>query len=198
MKTNKVMIRIGITGGIGSGKSIICDILRLHDIPVFDADKEAKLLNNSSRIIKEKLIKHFGEDIYIDNKLNRKLLSELIFKNEDNLKIANSIIHPEVANLFIDWCQNNSNYNIVAIESAILIEAGFKKYIDKLITVFTPEELRIKRVAHRDNTNVENIKARIKNQISEEEKIKNSDYIIVNDNSQSLIKQVSEILNKLR
>ena len=197
MKTNKVMIRIGITGGIGNGKSIICDILRLHDIPVFDADKEAKVLNNSSSIIKEKLIIHFGEDIYIDNKLNRKLLSELIFKNEDNLKIANSIIHPEVANLFIDWCQNNSNYNIVAIESAILIEAGFKKYIDKLITVFTPEELRIKRVAHRDNTNVENIKARIKNQISEEEKIKNSDYVIVNDNSQSLIKQVSDILYKL-
>ena len=198
MKTNKVMIRIGITGGIGSGKSIICDILRLHDIPVFDADKEAKLLNNSSSIIKEKLIIHFGEDIYIDNKLNRKLLSELIFKNEDNLKIANSIIHPEVANSFIEWCQNISNYNIVAIESAILIEAGFKKYIDKLITVFTPEELRIRRVANRDNTNAENIKARIKNQISEEEKIKNSDYIIVNDNSQSLIKQVSEILNKLR
>ena len=197
MKTNKVMIRIGITGGIGSGKSIICDILRLHDIPVFDADKEAKLLNNSSSIIKEKLIIHFGEDIYIDNKLNRKLLSELIFKNEDNLKIANSIIHPEVANSFIEWCQNISNYNIVAIESAILIEAGFKKYIDKLITVFTPEELRIKRVAHRDNTNVENIKARIKNQISEEEKIKNSDYVIVNDNSQSLIKQVSDILYKL-
>lgn len=198
MKTNKEMIRIGITGGIGSGKSVICDILRLHGIPVFDADKQAKFLNNSSSIIKEKLINHFGEDIYIDSRLNRKLFSELIFKNEDNLKIANSIIHPEVANSFIEWCQINSNYNIVAIESAILIEAGFKKYIDKLITVFTPEELRIRRVANRDNTNAENIKARIKNQISEEEKIKNSDYIIVNDNSQSLIKQVSEILNKLR
>ena len=192
------MIKIGITGGIGSGKSVVCDILRLHDIAIFDADKESKHLVNTSKIIKEKLVNHFGKAIYTDNELNRKLFGELIFNNEDNLKIANSIIHPEVANLFIEWCQHHSSSNIVAIESAILIEAGFKKYIDKLITVYAPEELRIKRVVNRDNTSASNIKARIKNQISEEDRIQFSDYIIINDNSNSLILQVSEIIDKLQ
>lgn len=191
------MIRIGITGGIGSGKSVVCDILRLHNIAIFDADKEAKLLNDKSKTIRKKLTSHFGNNIYRDNKLNRKLFGELIFNNEENLKIANSIIHPEVANSFIKWCKHHSSSSIVAIESAILIEAGFKKHIDKLITVFAPEELRIKRIVNRDNINVSNIKARINNQISEEERIQSSDYLIYNDNTHSLILQVSEIIENL-
>ena len=191
------MIKIGITGGIGSGKSVVCNILRLHNIAVYDADKESKHLTNTSKTIRSKLINHFGSAIYTDNELNRKLLGEIIFNNEDNLKIANSIIHPEVANSFIKWCQHHSSSSIVAIESAILIEAGFKKYIDKLITVSAPEALRINRVINRDNTRVESVKARINSQISEEERIRLSDYIIFNDNSNSLILQVSEIIENL-
>ena len=191
------MIKIGITGGIGSGKSVVCNILRLHNIAVYDADKESKLLTDTSKTIRNKLINHFGSAIYTDNELNRKLLGEIIFNNEDNLKIANSIIHPEVANSFINWCQHHSSSSIVAIESAILIEAGFKKYIDKLITVSAPEALRINRVINRDNTRVESVKARINSQISEEERIRLSDYIIFNDNSNSLILQVSEIIENL-
>lgn len=191
------MIKIGITGGIGSGKSVVCDILRLYNIAVYDADKESKHLVNTSKTMRNKLINQFGKAIFTDNELNRKLFGELIFNNEDNLKIANSIIHPEVANSFIEWCQHRSNSSIVAIESAILIEAGFKKYIDKLITVYAPEELRINRVVNRDKTSVENIKARINSQISEEEKIQFSEYIIINDNSNSLIMQVSEIIEDL-
>mgnify|MGYP001026061928 FL=1 len=191
------MIKIGITGGIGSGKSVVCDILRLYNIAVYDADKESKHLVNTSKTMRNKLINQFGKAIFTDNELNRKLFGELIFNNEDNLKIANSIIHPEVANSFIEWCQHHSSSSIVAIESAILIEAGFKKYIDKLITVYAPEELRINRVVNRDKTSVENIKARINSQISEEEKIQFSEYIIINDNSNSLIMQVSEIIENL-
>ena len=191
------MIKIGITGGIGSGKSVVCNILRLHNIAVYDADKESKHLTNTSKTIRNKLINHFGSAIYTDNELNQKLLGEIIFNNEDNLKIANSIIHPEVANSFIKWCQHHSSSSIVAIESAILIEAGFKKYIDKLITVSAPEALRINRVINRDNTRVESVKARINSQISEEERIRLSDYIIFNDNSNSLILQVSEIIENL-
>ena len=191
------MIKIGITGGIGSGKSVVCNILRLHNIAVYDADKESKHLTNTSKTIRNKLINHFGSAIYTDNELNRKLLGEIIFNNEDNLKIANSIIHPEVANSFIKWCQHHSSSSIVAIESAILIEAGFEKYIDKLITVSAPEALRINRVINRDNTRVESVKARINSQISEEERIRLSDYIIFNDNSNSLILQVSEIIENL-
>ena len=191
------MIKIGITGGIGSGKSVVCDILRLHNIAVYDADKESKHLVNTSKTIRNKLINQFGSAIYTDNELNRKLFGELIFNYEDNLKIANSIIHPEVANSFIKWCQHHSSSSIVAIESAILIEAGFKKYIDKLITVSAPEALRINRVINRDNTRVESVKARINSQISEEERIRLSDYIIFNDHSNSLILQVSEIIENL-
>lgn len=191
------MIKIGVTGGIGSGKSVVCEILRLHNIPVYDADKEAKILNNSSSTIREKLISHFGKDIYIDNKLNRKLFAELIFNNEENLKTANSIIHPEVALSFINWCQLHSNSKIIAIESAILIEAGFKNFIDKLITIYTPENIRVRRVANRDNISEKSIKARMNNQISEEDKIQMSDFVILNDERHSLILQVSEIINNL-
>ena len=114
------MIKIGVTGGIGSGKSVVGEILKLHNIPLFDADKEAKLLNNSSKIVQRKLISHFGSEIYSDGVLNRKKLAELIFNNEENLKIANAIIHPELAKSFIYWCNNQNKSDIVAIEAAIL------------------------------------------------------------------------------
>ena len=189
------MIKIGVTGGIGSGKSVVGEILKLHNIPLFDADKEAKLLNNSSKIVQRKLISHFGSEIYSDGVLNRKKLAELIFNNEENLKIANAIIHPELAKSFIYWCNNQNKSDIVAIEAAILIEAGFLKYIDKLITVYSPEELRIERVMRRDGSSRDEIIARMKNQIREEEKLKLSDYVIINDAHHSLIQQVTNVIN---
>ncbi|MFA6644709.1 MAG: dephospho-CoA kinase, partial [Bacteroidales bacterium] len=94
------MIRIGVTGGIGSGKSIVCDIFRIYDIPVFDADIEAKRLNDTSQTIRRQLIHHFGPDIYENDRLNRRRFAELIFSNDQNIKIANSIIHPVVADCF--------------------------------------------------------------------------------------------------
>ena len=191
------MIKLGVTGGIGSGKSVVCEILHLYNIPVFDADKVAKQLNDNSPIVRENLIKHFGKEIYTENSLNRKLFAEIIFNNIDNLKIANSIIHPEVAKSLNYWCQKHLRSNIVAIESAILIESGFRKYIDKLITIYTPEEIRISRVASRDNTSARLIKARINSQLSEEDKISQSDFVVLNDNSHSLILQVSEIIKEL-
>ena len=189
------MIKIGVTGGIGSGKSVVGEILKLHNIPLFVADKEAKLLNNSSKIVQRKLISHFGSEIYSDGVLNRKKLAELIFNNEENLKIANAIIHPELAKSFIYWCNNQNKSDIVAIEAAILIEAGFLKYIDKLITVYSPEELRIERVMRRDGSSRDEIIARMKNQIREEEKLKLSDYVIINDGHHSLIQQVTNVIN---
>jgi len=189
------MIKIGITGGIGSGKSVVGEILKLHDIPLFDADREAKLLNNNSKLVQSKLISHFGSSIYSDGILNRKKFADLIFNSEENLQIANSIIHPELAERFIEWCNQQNKSDIVAIEAAILIEAGFMQYIDKLITVYSPEELRIQRVMKRDDVSRDVVTARMKNQITEEEKLQLSDFIIKNDGRHSLIQQVTDIVN---
>lgn len=190
------MIKVGITGGIGSGKSMVCDIFRLYDIPIFDADTEAKKLNDTSPSVRNQLIYHFGNDIYENDKLNRKKFAELIFNNERNIKIANSVIHPEVANCFVEWCRNKNN-PIVIIEAALLIEAGFNQFVDKVITVYTPKELRINRVIQRDQISRNQVEARMLNQMPEEEKIKHSDFVIYNDNRHSLIDQVSKIIDNL-
>jgi dephospho-CoA kinase len=188
------MIKIGITGGIGSGKSVVCDIFRLHGVPVFDADKEAKLLNDTSPVIREKLIRHFGEDIYDATKLDRRKLASLIFHDKTNLAIANSIIHPELANSFIEWSLQRKNHPFVVIDAAVLLEAGFSQFVDKVITVYSPEDIRMERVVRRDHTSISQVEARMKNQLPEEEKIKRSDYVIYNDNRQSLIQQVNDFL----
>lgn len=191
------MIKIGVTGGIGSGKSVVCDIFHLHNIPVFDADKEAKTLNDTSPNIRSQLIYHFGNDIYENEKLNRRKFAELIFNNDRNLKIANSIIHPEVANSFVEWCNNQKDYDIVIIDAALLIEAGFHQFVDKVITVYAPDEHRIERVMKRDQAKREQVESRMANQMPEKEKIKLSDFVIYNDNHHSLIEQVSKIIDDL-
>ena len=191
------MIKVGITGGIGSGKSVVCELLRVYGYPVYDADDRAKELNNTSPIIRDKLISHFGKDLYPDNKLDKKKLANIIFTNPDNLKIANSIIHPEVAKDFIKWILEREKYAIVFMDAAVLLEAGFNKILDKVITVYAPYTLRLQRASERDKTDIKNIAERAKNQLSEEERIKLSDYVIYNDDTQSLIEQVATILRTL-
>lgn len=192
------MIKLGVTGGIGSGKSVVCNILRLHGIPVFDADKEAKNLNNSSPVIREKLISHFGKEIYRDGKLDKQKFAKIIFKSEENVKIVNSIIHPELAKHFLQWVQTHAHFPVVAMEAALIFEAGFDSYLDKVITVSSPEDLRISRVMKRDKAGKAEIEARKSKQMPEEEKINMADYVIENNLSRSLIEQVSAILNHLK
>lgn len=188
------MIRLGITGGIGSGKTAVSNILKLYDVPVFDADRVAKELNDSSAIIREQLIHHFGADIYDGEKLNRERFAKLIFQDKKDLHIANSIIHPEVGKSFIEWCRHHSNYPVVAIDAALLFEAGFKKHLDKIAVVYAPKELRIKRVMQRDGISRSEVKRRIDSQLSEEEKIRAADFIIQNDEHQSLMEQINDLL----
>lgn len=189
------MIRAGITGGIGSGKSVVFEIFRLHGVPAFDSDREAKTLNDTSVVVREQLTKQFGEDIYVDGKLDRKRFASIIFENDNNLKIANSIIHPALADYFIDWCNQHKSHSLVVIDSAILFESGFNKYVDKVITVFAPEELRIERVMKRDGVEREKVLQRMQHQMPEEERIRLSDYVIYNDNQQSLIEQTNNLLS---
>ena len=191
------MIKLGVTGGIGSGKSVVCEVLRLHDIPVYDADLEAKRLNDTSPVIREKLIEAFGAELYKNDKLDRKKLAQLIFNDEKNLRQVNSIIHPELAKHFEKWTDERIEHPIAAIDAAVLFEAGFQQFVDKTITVFSPVETRIERVVKRDNLTKEQILSRINSQMSDEEKIRLSDFVIINDNKHSILEQVSTILKTI-
>lgn len=191
------MIKIGITGGIGSGKSTITNILSVLKIPVYIADAESKRLTETSPTIKEKLIHMFGADMYKNECLDKKLLASYIFNDKEKLEQVNSIIHPEVEQDFRNWVQKNKKSPIIAKEAAILFESGFDKFVDKTIMVYTPLETRIERTMHRDNCNRETVLARIKNQMPDEEKAKLSDFVVVNDNSSSLIEQILNILAEL-
>lgn len=188
------MIKLGITGGIGSGKTVVCEVLRLHNIPVYDADLEAKNLNDTSSVIREKLTQAFGAALYNGDKLNRKKLANIIFTHEENLRQANSIIHPELTKHFIAWAEQKNNHPVVAMDAAVLFEAGFQSVVDFSITVVAPMETRVSRAMKRDNSTREQIESRIKSQMSDEEKIKLSDFVIFNDDNHSVLEQISKIL----
>jgi len=189
------MLKIGITGGIGSGKSAVCELFRLHGIPVFNADTEAKKLNDTSPIIREKLTRLFGNDLYENNSLNRQKLASFIFSNADNLQKVNAIIHPEVAAHFEKWANEQKSTPFVIIEAAILFESGFDKFVNKTITVYASEKTRMERIAKRDNVSIAQIKTRMNSQMPEEEKIRQANFVIINDNRESLIAQVEALMN---
>lgn len=191
------MIKIGITGGIGSGKSVVSEIFHLYGVPLYNADKEAKKLNDTSPIIREQLTSQFGENLYINNKLNRKKLASIIFHDNQKLAIANGIIHPELAKHFNEWCSQREKEPLIVLEAALLIEAGFYRFVDKIIMVQAPEELRVQRVIQRDQSTTGDVEARIKSQLPEKEKSLFADFIICNDNKQSLIKQVNSLMEKI-
>ena len=190
------MIKLGITGGIGSGKSVVATIFQLYGIPVYIADEESKKLTDTSPLIREKLQKLCGSKIYKDSKLDKKQLASIIFNNADMLREVNGIIHPEVNKSFLNWVCRQTN-TICAIESAILFESGFDKIVDRTLTVYAPIDIRLERIQKRDNTPLEAIKKRIDSQLSDEIKRDRADYIIINDNQTPLIKQVSDIITSL-
>jgi len=192
------MIKLGITGGIGSGKSTVSEIFSLCNVPVYIADIESKKLVASSPVIREKLIQLFGEELYTNGVLNKALLASHIFNDKNKLETVNTIIHPEVGIDFNKWIKNHSQYPIVAHEAAILFESGFDKMMDRILMVYTPLEIRIQRTMLRDNISREKVLERIQNQMPDEEKAKLSDFVIVNDNTISLIEQVTSIIKQIR
>ena len=192
------MIKLGITGGIGSGKSTVSEIFSICGIPVYIADIESKKLVASSPVIRQKLTQLFGEELYADGILNKALLASHIFNDKNKLETVNAIIHPEVGNDFNNWIKKHAEYPIVAHETAILFESGFDKMMDKVVMIYTPLEIRTQRAMLRDNISREKVLERIQNQMPDEEKAKLSDYVIVNDNTISLIKQVTSIIKQLR
>ena len=191
------MIKLGITGGIGAGKSVVASFLKSLGIPVYIADDESKRLTSTSSEIKERLIKAFGKNLYAEGNLNKALLASLIFGNEQNLKLVNSIIHPEVLSDFNEWLLTHVDKKIVAMESAILFESGFEKNMDLIVAVTAPSEERVERILKRNNTTREEVLNRISNQMPEEEKCMKSDFVIYNNNDRAIVPQIEDILEQI-
>lgn len=188
---------VGLTGGIGSGKTTVANLFSELNVPIYIADKEAKALMNKSKVIKRKLIQLFGKDAYKAEELNRPYLAEQIFNDKNLLQQMNATVHPEVASHFKRWMKKQAAPYCIK-EVAILFENGSYVNCDKVITVIAPLEIRISRVLQRDQTTTSKIKAIIKNQWQDQERMKLSDYIISNDNNlQHLKSQVNEIHQKL-
>lgn len=192
------MIKVGITGGIGSGKSTVCKVFSVLGVPVFYADATAKQLMNSEPQLREQLIRLFGPAVYLpDQTIDRKYLAGIVFSDKSLLEKLNHIVHPAVGKAFDDWClKQNAPY--ILHEAAILFESGFYKMMDKTIMVYTDEHERIERVVKRDKIPEEMVIQRMKNQWPDEEKIKLADYVIGNNDRELIIPQIVEIDKKLR
>ncbi len=186
------MLKIGLTGGIGSGKSTVAAIFQVLGIPVYFADEAAKRLMSEDPSLKKNIENAFGQESYAEGKLDREYLSALVFKDEEKLKLLNSIVHPATIKDAEEWiAKQNAPYIIK--EAALLFESGADKFLDHVIGVNSPKELRIERAMRRDNVNREDVLARMKKQMNEDEKMKLCDFIIVNDEQQLLIPQVLEL-----
>lgn len=185
------MKKIGITGGIGSGKSVVAELLRLYGVPVYIADEESKRLTESSPVIKKGLIELLGPELYTEQGLDKPLLASYIFGNETLLQKVNRIIHPEVNKDFENWCIRQKA-SLCAIESAILFESGFNHIVDYSLMVYAPVDIRIGRAMLRDKTSQEALLKRIKSQMSDEIKREKADFTILNDGKQALIPQVEK------
>jgi len=190
-------IKIGITGGIGSGKSVVSRLLGVMGIPVYDSDSETKRLMASDGVIRKELQALVGEEVYAGGVLNKPLLASYLFANSENARRVNGIIHPRVKEDFRQWVQRHSACSIVGIESAILVEAGFANEVDSIVMVYAPEEVRIARAVRRDASSRELIEKRIRSQMNDEEKRRYADFVIANDDATPLIPQVLELIASL-
>lgn len=187
---------VGITGGIGSGKTYICEKFRAMGIPVYNADERAKFLMENNTELISKLKENFGEEIYSEGKLNRKSLADKVFNNTDALALLNSLVHPAVEKDVENWAEANKNQKYLIKEAALLFETGSYKNLDKTILVHAPEDERILRVMKRDKSSKEQVLARIQNQLSDLEKMEHADFII-NNNGKNEIDKIVMKLNML-
>jgi dephospho-CoA kinase len=190
------MKRIGLTGGIGSGKSFVANILENMGFPVYYSDLQSKELTKSNPSIKTGLISLFGEEVYSDNELNTQLVATKIFQNEEMRQKVNELIHPIVRKDFEDWVTNQKS-TLVFNEAAILFETGSYKNFDANILICAPLELKIKRVMKRENCSREEVLARMSKQWSDDEKSKLADFIINNDECDPILTQLELVLAQL-
>ena len=192
------MISIAITGGIGSGKSYISNILQEYGIPIYNTDDEAKRLMVSDEGIRHDLIALLGEEVYVEGTLNKSLLASYLFADAENAARINSIVHPRVKLDFCRWLEQHTDKEIVGMECAILFEAGFDDAVDSVVMVYAPEALRVERAMKRDHATEAQIRSRIAAQLDDEEKRKRADYVIYTDGSIPLDSQLSTLIAQLK
>ena len=190
-------LKVGIAGGIGSGKTTVCNVIEALGYPVYYADAEAKKISETDRLVISAISNLFGADIYISGRLDRKRLASLVFNSKVLLSKLNAIVHPAVAEHFEMWV-SKTNSPIVFKEAAILFESGLYKMLDRNILVIAPEDVRLKRVVDRDNTGVDDVKKRMLNQSPQNELIKLADYIINNDGIELIMPQLLSIIDNLK
>jgi len=190
-------LSVGLTGGIGSGKSTVAEFFRLLGVPVYTSDSEARKLMQTDSLIRKNLIQAFGESVYLETgDLNREVLAKIIFNDADALKKVNAIVHPQVRQHYQKWLLKQTEAKYVIQESAILFDTGLYKSFDKIITVTADKAIRIDRVLKRDSCTKESVLERMSKQISEKEKITKSDFVIYN-NDELIIPQIIRIHNQL-
>lgn len=192
------MLRVGITGGIGSGKSTVCHIFALLGIPIYDADSQAKRLMEHDPTLRTQIEALLGHEAYLSSgPLNRPWIAERVFGYPELLQQLNALVHPAVGRHSDEWHHQQTNVPYTLYEAALLFESGGYRKMNRMITVTAPLELRIQRVMARDHTERAAVEARIARQMPEEDKVAQSDMVIHNDGQQSLIQQVLDIHRRL-
>lgn len=194
------MVRLGITGGIGSGKTTVCTYFNIMEVPIYYADDRAKYLMEYNEGLKNSICELLGAGCFDgDNHLNRPYIADIVFNDTEKLIALNALVHPIVRTDYDLWCKEMESNGCTSclIESALLIDNGMYKNLDKLIVVTASLDERIKRVMKRDNISEEQVKARINAQLPESEKLKLADFVINNDNIMEVLSQVISILSKI-
>lgn len=189
-------MKIGITGGIGSGKSYVCNLLKQWGLPVYNCDDEAKRLMTESPIIRHQLTALIGENAYRNNELNKPIIAEYLFANAENAEKVNGIVHPVVKQDFENWTKEQTT-PIVIQECALLFESGFSDTVDVTVEIYAPKEIRLERAMKRDNATQQQVEARMASQMDEEEKRAQANYCIINDGKADLNAQIEELFTQL-
>ena len=194
------MIKLGITGGIGSGKSFVSRLLAGRGVPVFDCDSQAKCLTVVDAGIRSELIALLGPEVYIGEKINKLVLADYLFASEENAKRINAIIHPRVRSAFREWTMKHEEEGVqlVVMESAILFESGFHTEVDRVLMIHAPLDVRCQRVIERDHATIDQVRKRIASQDSDEVKCSRADYILENDGIKPLQGQLDKLFLQLQ
>lgn len=187
---------VGITGGIGSGKSTVARLIRAMGYPVYDADARARHLQETDSELIEAIISLLGDEVRDGSGLNRPAIARKVFGNAGLLAKLNAMVHPRVQNDFENWLKEQKS-EICFKESALLVETGSWKHCDALLVVTAPADLRVQRVVQRDGTNEQAVRQRMEQQLPEAEKVKHANFVVVNDDQQLLVPQVEGIINQL-